>query len=591
MGVKARGTILQSLGNSEADGDEDAETHSNSEEGGDTLLSPKQASNARDTRALSARWWDESRPRRRGTIRPAPESSCGNFIALLDSWLQARGLEDALEQETEQDGFVIYRYTRVPLTSEQEGWERAFHGTRWYALWLILASGVMLESDDREAGHDFWEPGVYCSPLMSTARWYARPHVLFGDGIYHRALLELAVDTKRRKRERMRGGVQWVFPTDAVAVRAVWLEKNAPPSAEEQRFATWDPGLEALPPGWTAPEPVTNCSRLVHDEVEPEEEDNDINPEATLQDTEPLRKENNAAQPEAELQDSGPPRPGQQPQSRQSGLSTYSRLKMQASPKASAKAGAGRQPMQPSPTQAQPMQQTQPPLAKPPQSQDAIILLAQTPQSQGVKVPLVRPTQSKDAIVPLRRPSKPQGVKVPPTRPARPKGTIVTPPRRPQGAIVRPVWSQPTKTPATKESVDATPAPPPPCVVSKSGGILTRTGSTSKAQPPAPLVVPKPLFVPKAPTFSEVLSTKLPPGTPQRVTMAPRPAQMLSTAKAKEKPVDPLTATCDGIERDLAAFLGELGESGRNGAKRQKTWKDELLEDIERKKQELQSKT
>jgi len=272
MELRARGTILQALDNEAKDADKG--TQANSEDGGDTLLSPKQASNARDTRSLSARWWDESRPRKRGAIRPAPKSSCDNFFALLTDWLKARGLEDALEHKEDKDGFVVYRYTRVPLTSEQEGWETAFHGTRWYALWLILASGVLLESDDREAGHDFWEPGVYCSPLIPTARWYARPHIVFGDGVYHRALLEVVVDTKRRKRERMRGGVQWVFPREAVAIRAVWLEKNAPPNVEEQRFTTWDPGLEAVPPGLSAPKPVTNeVAGLSREEADPEDMD------------------------------------------------------------------------------------------------------------------------------------------------------------------------------------------------------------------------------------------------------------------------------------------------------------------------------
>ncbi|CAK0797186.1 unnamed protein product, partial [Prorocentrum cordatum] len=137
-------------------------------------------------------------------------------------------------------------------------WEQAFHGTWWYAVWLVLDSGVLLESNDKASGHDFWEPGVYCTPVLETARWYARPHVLFGDGAYHRVLFELRVDPERRKRQRQRGGVQWVFNSSAVSIHAMWVEINAPPDNGEERVNEWDPGLEALPSGRDRPELVVN---------------------------------------------------------------------------------------------------------------------------------------------------------------------------------------------------------------------------------------------------------------------------------------------------------------------------------------------
>eukprot|EP00971_Amphidinium_carterae_P036334 714364-Amphidinium_carterae.2 len=31
-----------------------------------------------------------------------------------------------------------------------------------------LRSGIMLESNDKALGHDFWEPGVYCTPNMKA---------------------------------------------------------------------------------------------------------------------------------------------------------------------------------------------------------------------------------------------------------------------------------------------------------------------------------------------------------------------------------------------------------------------------------------
>ena len=86
--------------------------------------------------------------------------------------------------------------------------EENFYGTWWYSVWQVLLSGVLLESNDYAKGHDFWEPGVYCTPLVSTAKWYARPHIVFVDGVYHCIMYELRVDPLKIKTERERGGVQ-----------------------------------------------------------------------------------------------------------------------------------------------------------------------------------------------------------------------------------------------------------------------------------------------------------------------------------------------------------------------------------------------
>eukprot|EP00971_Amphidinium_carterae_P036333 714364-Amphidinium_carterae.1 len=40
--------------------------------------------------------------------------------------------------------------------------------------------------------------GIVHAP--QTALWYARPHIVFGDGVYQRAVLELRVDPSRQKR-------------------------------------------------------------------------------------------------------------------------------------------------------------------------------------------------------------------------------------------------------------------------------------------------------------------------------------------------------------------------------------------------------
>jgi len=82
----------------------------------------------------------------------------------------------------------------------------ALNDVPWYAVWLILHTGILLESSDKDLGHDFWEPGVYCSPEFDTGIWYARPQIMFGDDVFQRIIFEVKVDRKRQKQNRTRGG-------------------------------------------------------------------------------------------------------------------------------------------------------------------------------------------------------------------------------------------------------------------------------------------------------------------------------------------------------------------------------------------------
>lgn len=204
---------------------------------------------ARDDRKLVERWWDASRPRKRGAM-PKVSGSAAQFHYKENfaPWLAARGLSYKLEKEQEHQGFAVYRLVDNILTPEQEHWEQAFHGTRWYGVWSILTAGYLLASDNKAAGHDFWAPGVYCTPNLSTACEYAIPHIVFADNIYHRIVMELRVDIAQRSCRRKEGGEQWVFPESGDFVWALWFQSNAPPDVHEFRFDNWDPDLEAIPP-------------------------------------------------------------------------------------------------------------------------------------------------------------------------------------------------------------------------------------------------------------------------------------------------------------------------------------------------------
>jgi len=94
---------------------------------------------------------------------------------------------------------------------------------------------------------------------LVTAVQYARPHILFNDGVYHRLLFALRVNPAELLRSRRKGGLQWVLPTNAVALHKVWIRSNVPPSNGEERLTQWSPRLEAIPDGATFREPIVNC--------------------------------------------------------------------------------------------------------------------------------------------------------------------------------------------------------------------------------------------------------------------------------------------------------------------------------------------
>ena len=195
--------------------------------------------------SLCLEWRKVGKPRGRPGLQPAPARCLEGFEALLGTWFRSRGLDDllSLEGTFEEEGELWRRYRCLNAAPTPEvGSEVSYHGTWWYALRSVVTSGIMLESDDLERGHEI--EGVYCTPLISTARGYARPQVLFGDDIYHRVVLELFCQ-KYRINQRRKGGWQ-VYPSSAVSVAAVLVLAHAAPDVGEERVDRWEDSLEAL---------------------------------------------------------------------------------------------------------------------------------------------------------------------------------------------------------------------------------------------------------------------------------------------------------------------------------------------------------
>ena len=193
------------------------------------------------------------------------------FSHNFQNWLGDRGLEDILQRDSRNDPpesdfdppypLLYYKYI-APASSDnaqiQPGanWKRAYHGTWFYGLRSILHYGVLLESVDEEKGHRFHQPGLYLAPNLNTAIWFARPHVVFDDGMFHRAIVEVLYDTSREIEDRSKGSkgkqgskgsAKIILSSDAVAISGVLIQPNSPPYGGEERFCKWDQSLEIIP--------------------------------------------------------------------------------------------------------------------------------------------------------------------------------------------------------------------------------------------------------------------------------------------------------------------------------------------------------
>ena len=107
--------------------------------------------------------------------------------------------------------------------------EKAYHGTRFEALYSIFYNGRLLESCETEEGTEFLSTmhGVYCFPpdKSDKAEWYSKWTPLFGDGLFWAPMLELGTDpTKRVRKAKGRNRKrtdQWVFEYDGCRVEAL----------------------------------------------------------------------------------------------------------------------------------------------------------------------------------------------------------------------------------------------------------------------------------------------------------------------------------------------------------------------------------
>ena len=214
---------------------------------------------------LARSWREEGKPKRRGAKSPSPITSLPAFERNFHEWLTLRGIADCLLREPERDAgsWVSYRYVGHTPAVTLRGIPNSvvrWHGTWFYALWSILATGIVLPSEDEEKGHWMmkragdWIRGVYVTSTFMIAERYARPQVVFDRDCYFRVIIEVFCDPLGEICPINRTAeTQNVFSPAAVAISRILINPNSSVSEHEERMSNWNSVLEARPAGSVLP--------------------------------------------------------------------------------------------------------------------------------------------------------------------------------------------------------------------------------------------------------------------------------------------------------------------------------------------------
>ncbi len=172
------------------------------------------------------------------------------------------GLSPPLRQDEDWFSFSVLGLTAEALQClEAEGWKRAWHGSKFEALYSTLVDKRLRASQNKSRGERMLTnaPGVYCfqDKCKAKACGYADFMPLCRvdddpqnwDGTFWRIMWELRVDRKRRVKPP-RQTDQWIQDADSVRLVALWIcgrTSDQMRSADTVSLQAWDPQNEAYP--------------------------------------------------------------------------------------------------------------------------------------------------------------------------------------------------------------------------------------------------------------------------------------------------------------------------------------------------------
>ena len=101
-----------------------------------------------------------------------------------------------------------------------------YHGTFAYAVWSIIEEGILLESHDKNLGHEEHTVGAYATnDLQVPLARYARPACLFDDFAMFQFVLRLVPGGKPETTFKNEGG-QEVFKSERIKVHSLLVKIN-----------------------------------------------------------------------------------------------------------------------------------------------------------------------------------------------------------------------------------------------------------------------------------------------------------------------------------------------------------------------------
>ena len=135
--------------------------------------------------------------------------------------------------------------------TQDTDWQRAWHGSKFEALYSIMYHGEIFASHDERQGHRFkgGRPGIYVhnTDTAVKAENYIRFTPLCEDGVMWAAKWEVQVDRSQRVTNKKCD--QWVQAPGSVRLVALWLCGVRYEDMQDQFEVSraWNPKLEAHP--------------------------------------------------------------------------------------------------------------------------------------------------------------------------------------------------------------------------------------------------------------------------------------------------------------------------------------------------------
>jgi len=197
---------------------------------------------------LVKQWRQLSKPKGRAPT-PAQNIHIPAALQSLQGWFQQRNLTPLLQPDAlgSVGGWLRFSYASAQAVQAEASWQPALHGTWWYALWQILTSGILLESTDEAKGHEYQIPGVYVTIDQKLAESYARPQVLFNDGVYYKVMLDVRCDMSKKRQKKKTKLDQWIFPPEAIAIVGILVLPGTKVEKGEEQLDIWQDELEVRP--------------------------------------------------------------------------------------------------------------------------------------------------------------------------------------------------------------------------------------------------------------------------------------------------------------------------------------------------------